>query len=177
MSDFEFEKPKRGARAANKQEDVKIEAPALKLDVAPEEKESDKSKAELPKKKEYDKNELLHIFDEIIFNGEYLEDVTIRGKLKVQFKTRTAEELEEISKLLDATTYNLVATLNENRLLLNLQYGMTSYQGRNLAMMKGEDRAKFIRKLPGPVIALLVDALYEFDTKVMEACKELEENF
>jgi hypothetical protein len=172
MSDFEFDKPKRGRPA--KQEEVKVELDATLPEDDPEQLEK---KATGPEKVVYDQAELLRIFDEIIFNGEYIEEVTIRGKLKVQFRTRTAEEIGEISRLLDTTTYNLVATLNESRMILNLQYALVSYQGRPLSTLKIEDRSKFVKKLPGPVIAVLLDALYAFDEKVLAACKELEENF
>jgi hypothetical protein len=62
-------------------------------------------------------------------------------------------------------------------MILNLQYALTFYQGRDLSGLKAEDKAKFIKRLPGPVIGVLLDALYKFDAKVGEACKELEANF
>jgi hypothetical protein len=171
MSEFEFteHKPKRGR--ATKQEEVAIEKEPI-TELPTEEK-----KDETPEKPQYDKDELLRIFDEIIFQGEYVEDVTIRGKLKVQFRTRTAEDIEQISKVIDSTSFNLIATLNESKMVLNLQYALTFYQGRDLSALKNEDKAKFIKRLPGPVIAMLLDALYKFDAKVNEACKDLEENF
>lgn len=172
MSDFEFteHKPKRGPKP--KEEQVLIEP-----SVSDGKEDKEKKETEAIEKPKYDKDELLAIFDEIIFQGEYLEDVTIRGKLKVQFRTRTAEEIEQISKVIDATSFNLISTMNESRMVLNLQYALTYYQGRDLSSLKVEDRAKFIKKLPGPVIAVLIDALFKFDDKVAEACKEVEANF
>ena len=172
MSDFEFteHKPKRGAKP--KEEEVLVQ-PAVPENSEGEEKE----KEDKPVKPKYNKDELLAIFDEVIFQGEYVEDVTIRGKLKVQFRTRTAEEIEQISKVIDSTSFNLISTMNESRMVLNLQYALTFYQGRDLSALKVEDRAKFIKKLPGPVIAVLIDALFRFDDKVAEACKEVEGNF
>lgn len=170
MSDFEFVKPRKGAA---KKEEVK-EPVAVEETVV---EDGNKKETEAPAKPKYDKDELLRIFDEIIFQGEYVEEVTIRGKLKVQFKTRTAEEIESISKVLDANTYQLVSTLNEARMLLNLQYALMYYQGKNLTGLKPEDKSKFIRMLPGPVIAVLIEALFKFDEKVQFACAELEANF
>lgn len=172
MSDFEFTdvKQKRGAKP--KDEQVVVEA------TLPDDKDDkEKNKPEVVEKPKYNKDELLAIFDEIIFNGEYVEDVTIKGKLKVQFRTRTTEEIEQISRLVDATTFNLISTMNEARMILNLQYALTSYQGRDLSGYKSDERSKFIKKLPGPVIAILIDALFKFDDKVAEACKEVEANF
>lgn len=173
MSEFEFEKP--AVRRKGKPEaEVKIEGETLPKET-PEQKEKDDGVEQT--KPKYDKDELLRIFDEIIFSGEYSEDVTIKGKLHVQFRTRTSEEVSEISRVIDATPYNLIATMNESRMILNLQYALTSYQGKSLVGVSKEDKAKFINKLPGPVIGALLDALYKFDDKVFEACKELEENF
>jgi hypothetical protein len=165
MSDFEFVKPKKGTVSKEEVAEDKSDTP---------EKEDEKLDEEKPK---YDKDELIRIFDEIIFSGEYLEDVTIKGKLKVQFRTRTSEEVSEISRVIDATTYNLLSTMNEARMILNLQYALTSYQGRSLVGVSVEDKAKFIKRLPAPVIGAILDALYKFDDKVFEACKEIEGNF
>lgn len=126
---------------------------------------------------QYDQNELNQIFDEIIFSGEYAEDITIRGRLKVRLRTRTAEEIEAISRVVDSTTANLVATLAEKRSLLNLQYALASFQGKDLRALKIEERAKFLGRIPGPVIGSLLSALSKFDQKVYAACKEGEENF
>jgi hypothetical protein len=175
MSDFEFqfEKPAVRGRKSKQEPEVKVEA-EVPVEVAEAEEKVKGDAKETPK---YDKDELLRIFDEIIFSGEYVEDVVIKGKLRVQFRTRTSEEVEEISRIIDTTTYNLVSTLNEARMILNLQYGLTMYQGKSLVGMNKEDKAKFIKRIPGPVVGVLLDALYKFDDKVFEACKELEENF
>lgn len=173
MSDFEFEKPATRGRKPKQDTEVKVEE---QLPV--EESDSgEKQETEAQAKPKYDNDELLRIFDEIIFSGEYVEDVVIKGKLRVQFRTRTSEEVEEISRLIDTTTFNLVSTMNEARMVLNLQYGLTMYQGRSLVGMKKEEKAKFIKNIPGPIVGVLLDALYKFDDKVFEACKELEENF
>jgi hypothetical protein len=172
MSEFEFEKPAKRNRGP-KQEEVKIEEQLPVQQNETYEKEDPKEEA----KPKYDKDELLRIFDEIIFNGEYAEDVAIKGKLHVQFRTRSSEEIAEISRIIDTTTFNLVATMNEAKMVLNLQYALTSYQGKPLVGMSKEDKARFIKRLPGPIIGVLLDALYKFDDKVFEACKELEENF
>lgn len=174
MSDFEFTKESTATKRAKTatKEKVMVEQPP----VAPSENADAEVEKETPKK-EYDKEELLRIFDDVIFSGEYTEEVTIKNKLKVKFKTRTAEEISEISKTLDGTSFNLVATLQETRVILNLQYALVGYQGRDLAMEGVASRAKFINRLPGPVIGLLINALYEFDEKVSAACNEAEENF
>lgn len=135
---------------------------------------TEKEESEKPR---YDQTELLAIFDEIIFSGEYTEEVVIKNKLRVNFRTRSAGEIEEITRTVDTLQANLVTTLNEKRSILNLQYALTHYQGKDLKGIKTEDRAKFIKSLPGPVIGALFLALQKFDEKVFEACQEGEENF
>jgi hypothetical protein len=165
MSDFELPRKQPSKAAVKDKPETSVEAST----------ESAATKKEPDHK--YDQETLLRIFDEIIFSGEYSEDVTIKNRLKVRFRTRTAEEIEEITRIVDSTQANWQSTVNEKRSLLNLQYGLTFFQGTDLRSLKTEDRAKYIRKLPGPVIGALLVALGKFDEKVFIACQEGEENF
>lgn len=136
--------------------------------------------AEAPKEKvkpKYDPNELLRIFDEMIFAGGYTETMTIRGKLKVAFTTRTAEQMNSITQAIDGLSAVLVVTLEEKRNLLNLYHALVSYQGKDLSSLKYDDKVSFISKLPAPVVGMMMVALYEFDNKINAATKEGEENF
>jgi hypothetical protein len=130
-----------------------------------------------PPAKQYSEEELSAIFDEIIFSGEYSEEVNIRGKLRVSFRTRTAEEIRQITQAVDGTQAVYANTIESIRSLLQLQYALTAYQGKDLAGLRLEDKAKFIGQIPGPVVALLLQALSKFDQKVYEACQEGEANF
>lgn len=136
-----------------------------------------KATEDAQKKPQFDQNELAKIFDEIIFSGVYSEQVVIKGKLRITLRTRTAEETEEITSKIDATAANLISTLNEKKAVLNIYYAMTSYQGKDIGMMKLEEREKFVNRIPAPIIGAIVNALTKFDTKVYEACKDGEENF
>ena len=145
-----------------------------------EEKETPEATAEAtPSEKEpkYSEEELASIFDEIIFSGEYIEEVLIRGKLRVSFRTRTAEEIRRITQVVDSTQAVYANTVESIRSLLHLQYALTSYQGKDLTSLKSEDKAKFIGQIPGPVVAMLLEALSKFDEKVFVACQEGEANF
>lgn len=175
MSDFEFpvdNKKTTKKPAAKIQEEVQFDAQAE----APAQGDVKEDEPK-PVEKKYDEAELAKIFDEILFTGEYVEEVVIRGKLRVSFKTRNAEELAAISRVIDGTSYTLVQTMAESRMVLNLQYALQSYQGKDLSGLKVEERALFVRKLAGPLIGVLVEALIKFDEKVAAACKDLEENF
>ncbi len=136
--------------------------------------EKEENKTSTP---QFDKDELLAIFDKIIFEGEYSEQVRIKGKLPVTFKTRSAGDTLAISKTIDAIQANLIVTINEQRAILNLGYSMIEYSGKDLSKSSVEDRLVFVKKLPVPVIAALSDALAKFDLKVDTACREGEENF
>lgn len=189
MSDFEFSGPaetkaKRGASAPSNRRpapatmvQAKLPADDMEKAVEPEAAADPTQNAEKPKKPKYDPEELAGIFDEIIFSGEYSEEVTIRGKLKIRLRTRTAEEVEHISMVVDSTTANLVATLAEKRSILNLQYALSVFNGRDLSALSVEDKAKYVKRLPGPVVGALLEALSKFDAKVYAACQEGEENF
>lgn len=126
---------------------------------------------------EFDKNELLQIFDEIIFSGEYTEEVTVKGKLKLVFKAKTAEETTEISREIDGKNFTLITTLQEHRALLNLAYSLVGYAGKDLSKVAIDERKKIINKLPAAIVATLSAELSKFDLKVDMACREGEANF
>ena len=173
--------PKKKAASAELTEEQKAQqvlaAATQVTQTQQEEKETNEVKADTESVPKYDSEELARIFDEIIFSGEYSEEVMIRGRLRVVFRTRTSEEIDQISRIIDGTQANLIATLSEKRSILNLQYALAWYQSENLAASKTEDRAAFLRKLPGPIVGALLDALGEFDTKVFAACKDADANF
>lgn len=125
----------------------------------------------------YSKEELLAIFDEILFSGEYIEQVTIKGKLKVSFRTRTVEDTTEISKVIDASSSNLISTVQEKRAVLNMVYSLASYNGKDLTQSTIEDRQKFVNKLPAVVVSAVSEALRNFDLKTEAAFAEGELNF
>lgn len=176
LKSFEFSKPAGQKKKALLDEPVKEQPVPLKETARDELKEPEKKEEDKPKSK-YEQTELLAIFDEIIFSGEYAETVSIKGKLNIVFRTRTAKETEEIAQSLDSLGANLFATLEQKRSILNLTYSMVKYQTKDLLLLKKAEREEFIGRLPGPVIAALINALARFDEKVFEACREAEESF
>lgn len=128
-------------------------------------------------KPQYDKAELLAIFDEMIFQGEYQEEVTIKGKLKVTFRARSANDITAISRELDGSQFSLMATITEQRAFLNLIYSMIAYAGKNYEKVEIKERREMIGKLPAVVIGALSEALVKFDQKMDAACREGEANF
>jgi len=134
-------------------------------------------KTEAPKAPEFDKDELLHIFDEIIFSGEYTEEINIRGKLKIVFRARSAEETTTISREIDGKNFTLITTLQEHRALLNLAYSLVGYAGKDLSKVSIDDRKAILNRLPAAMVATLSNRLSTFDLKVDMACREGEVNF
>jgi hypothetical protein len=151
-----------------------FELPVKEVVPAPEEVTDIKVTPEPP---EFTPEELAKIFDEIIFAESYREDVVIRDKLRVTFRTRTVEETEQITSELDTNPVNLLSTLREKQSLLNLCHSLVSYQGKDLSSVKIEEKKKFVMKLAAPVVSMLSVALNKFDRKVFLACKDGEENF
>lgn len=125
----------------------------------------------------YTQEELMQIFDEILFSGEYQETVRLRGKLNVKFRTRTAEEIGEIQAELDRLGLNLISSVEQRRSVLMLEKALANYHGKDLTLLKPDERKKFVGKIPGPIVGSLLNALQMFDQKVFEACKEGESNF
>ena len=171
MSDFELP---RDAKQQNKKPTPQKDSPSLnKADLGVEEAQENEEK-EQPK---YSQEELLKIFDDIIFSGEYSETVKIKNKLQFTFRTRTAEEIDEIQKFIDAAGMNLISSVETARSVMNLQYALVDYQKHSLGTMKFEERAKFVKRLPGPVVGVLIGELNKFDQKVAAAFAEGEKNF
>lgn len=137
--------------------------------------ESDTAKTKVPSK--YSPEELLQIFDEIIFSGEYRETVVIKNRLRVGFRTRTAEEINEIQRTVDSSGLNLLSSAETLRTFEHLVSSLVQYQDKDLEKMKEPERRAFIKKIPGPIMGALVSSLGAFDMKVSEACKDGEENF
>lgn len=125
---------------------------------------------------QYDKQELLKIFDDIIFSGEYVEEIMIRGRLPVRFSTRTAEQINKIQDTLDAAGYQLISTVENRRMILTLEQALVGYNGQDLSIMKAPERSKFIGSLSATIIGVLIDEMNKFDMKIAAACRE-ESNF
>lgn len=150
---------------------------SLILGQEPEPEDQTGEGADKKEEPKYSKEELLRVFDEIIFSGEYVESYLIRGRLPISFRTRTAENINYIQKTIDAAGLNLISSVETMRSIMNLQFSLASYDKKDLTGLKMEDRMKMIEMLPGPIVGVLIDLMSKFDEKVALACKEGEENF
>jgi chorismate mutase len=164
MDDFEIPAAKKKTQPKLPVIDPKVETPV-------------EAKAPEQEKPKYDPEELLRIFDDMIFAGSYSENVNIRGKLKVTFTTRSAEQMADITRQLDTQNAQLMATLVERRNLLNLYHGLTAYQGTDLSGLKYDEKVAFINRLPAPLVGIMMVSLFDFDSKIQAATQEGEANF
>ena len=126
------------------------------------------------KPSKYTKEELMTIFDEIMFSGEYKETIAIKGKLQVVFTTRSAAATSEITKELDVKQFNLLSSMQEYRALLSICHSLVSYHGKDLSQLSIAGRKTFLEKLPSVVVSALSNALVEFDAKTSAALEEQE---
>lgn len=152
--------------------EVKITITEILMSKAKEAPEVTQTEPKEETKSRYNKDELLAIFDSIMFEGEYREDVIIKGKLKVTFKTRSGADTAAITRELDAKQYNLLSTVNERRALLNIGYSITRYNDKDLGILSLENRLAFVEKLPTVVVSALSNALVDFDIKTEAALLE-----
>lgn len=141
--------------------------------------EEDKSKDQEPKKK-FDKERLLRIFDEILFNEEYSEEFKIKGRLSIVLRSRSTGDMGVITSKMDEhiKTAGTVISVAQKNSLYNMCFSLAKYNGKDLTHMDPmTSRLAFIEKIPAPIMDAMVACLSKFDEEISEACKEGEENF
>jgi len=126
---------------------------------------------------EYPEEELLRVFDEILFSNEYSETFSIRGRMEVTFRTRTAKEVQDIDKSLDSLGASLISTVENLRSFKHLERALVSYNGKDLSTLRVSEKESFVQALPGPIIGALLITLAKFDHKIGMACRVGEQNF
>ena len=137
-------------------------------------------------KPEFSSDELLIVFDEILFSGTYTEKFCIRDKLNFEFKMRTSGESSSVARRIDKSGFNMLATMEQHVALLNLSYSLVSFKGTDLTDMPAvpgpdadakQNRYDYVNSLPGPIVAAMHYYLSKFDRKIQLALMEGEENF
>ena len=77
--------------------------------------------------------------------------------------------------MIDAKTYNLITTVQEERAMYNLAFSLLNYNGMDLSKQRPiPERFKYISKLPIFIVSSLADSLAKFDKKIDAACREIE---
>lgn len=124
----------------------------------------------------YSQDELLTIFDALVFEGEYRETHQGRG-LKVTFRSRTGKDAVDISRALDRFEGKSYMTISTYANILTLVYSIVDLNGVDFSGMKIEDRYAAITKQSDAINALLYGKLSEFDEKISLAIEEGRKNF
>ncbi len=152
------------------------------LDQAEQEEADEPSQeAETDEEKEaepvYDKKELLKIFDTVLFEGDYREQVKIGRKFSVTLRTRSVGESNEITRKVDALGLKTFLAVQNYTNVITLAYAIHDINNVSLADKKFEEKYKKVKSLPEGLIVLLSGKLFDFDRKVMAAMEEGQGNF
>lgn len=170
MTDFEFKEPAptRKTAKAKALKDVLDDNPVASEETVPQ----------LKTGTTYDDAELEAIFDQMMFEGAYTEDVALgKGRFKVTFRTRTGKEAKEVMNLLDGLALRMGITVEGFRSIYNLAQSVVLLNGRDLSGETLERRVDVLDSLPTPVISALMTQLIKFDLKTEAAVRHGEENF
>jgi hypothetical protein len=178
-NDFEFPKEEpviKGGRSAK----TPKETPTLKEEaVTPAREEAVGEQVHVVEggSPEYDEAELDSIFDALMFDNAYMEEVKIGGRLTLTLKTRTGKEIRSIVELLDKSRYQMGLTMESMRALCNLVQSTVIVNGKDISGETFEKKLELIEDMPSAVIGAMIKALVKFDLKVEAAVAHGEENF
>lgn len=157
-----------GLDAMDNEEESKKEPP----------KESTDPKGDTGKpKSKYSQEELLSLFDTLLFEGAYEELVKVGRNFTVKFRTRSVGESNEITRRIDRLELNTIMAVQNHTNVLTLAYAIVELNGQKLVDDDFKKRLTRIQSLPESLIIVLSHKLQEFDMKVMEAMKEGDSNF
>src|SRR5690606_29082892 len=140
-------------------------------------KEDKESSSKQEPESKYSKEELLAIFDTLMFENEYSEPVKVGKGCMVTFRTMTAGESNEVTKMIDSMEFNTILAVQNFTNVLNLSDAIKEYNGKDISSLQKSERYEFVKKLPEFVIAALSRKHFEFNSKVVEAVREGEKNF
>lgn len=126
---------------------------------------------------EFDDFELEQIFDELMFDGSYSEEVKIGKRFAVTLKTRSGKDAREVMNILDKAGYSLGLTVESIRSLYNLAQSAVVVNSKDISGESFDKKVELIEQMPTPVISAMIVALMKFDRKVEAAVRHGEENF
>ena len=161
--------------------DDALEGKSSKKEMTESEKLLKESGSEIPKDDEskydpYKLQELLGIYDSIIFDSSFDKQYSLRG-LKFTLRTRSSASIMKVNQALDnlkAQSQNTYQTYsNYFMLAASLKsYGTSDFDDSNL---KGA--YDYLVTLPSPIIDILLGKLNEFDLMIALALQAGRENF
>lgn len=126
---------------------------------------------------EYDETELDAIFDALMFDNAYTEEVKIGGRLNITLKTRSGKDVRDVVERLDKSRYQMGLTMESMRALCNLVQSTVVVNGKDISGETFDKKLDLIEGMPSAVIGAMIAALVKFDMKVEAAVAHGEENF
>lgn len=129
-----------------------------------------------PEKPKYSKEELLAIFDKLVFEGRYEETYKGRG-ITVGFRSRTGDDSVSISRALDNFESKTGVSIQTYVNMLTISHSLVFYNGKTFEDKAVKEKFTFLSGLPDAVLSILMGKLNEFDEKVWLAMDEGRKNF
>lgn len=126
---------------------------------------------------DYTDDELETIFDALMFENSYMEELKIGKRLTVTLKTRSGKDARVVMEKLDKAGYALGLTVESIRSLYNLVQSAVAVNGKDISGETFEKKMDLIEDLPTPVISAMMISLVKFDRKIEAAVRHGEENF
>ena len=149
---------------------------ATEEEVSEPKPDSEKPKGEADKPR-YSKEELLRIFDTMLFEGEYREVIKIGKNYSVKLRSRSVGESNDITRKVDALDLKTFLAVQNFTNVITLAYALCEINSKNMMDMSFSERYAKVKELPEGLIIILSGKLFEFDQKVLEAMKAGQENF
>lgn len=175
-NDFEFPKDEPAIKGARGAKQAKP-APALPEEAVTPTPEAEKVHVVEGGSPAYDEAELDAIFDALMFDNSYTEEVKIGGRLSITLKTRSGKDARDVVERLDKSRYQMGLTMESMRALCNLVQSTVVVNGKDISGETFDKKLDLIEEMPSAVIGAMIKALISFDMKVEAAVAHGEENF
>lgn len=153
-------------------DDVELEKP----EVPALEPAKEPTEEEVEEDQKY-KNELLAIYDAVMFEDKYEERVSLGRKYYAIFITRPAESDALVSRQIDNMDFKTVHAMRTHSAILTLSHSLVELNGKDLRDMEAKDRYDLVKGKSTHLIEMLSRHLIDFDQKVREAMEYGEANF
>lgn len=124
----------------------------------------------------YKSEELLAIYDTILFEGSYSETFKGRG-ITVTFRSRTSKDSMAIGRALDKFEGKSYMTVQNYANFLTLIYSIEAFNGTDFSDVTPEKKYEYFIGKPDAQNAMLFGKLSEFDEKISLAIEEGRKNF
>lgn len=110
------------------------------------------------------------IFDTVLTKGYYEEVIPVRKNIRAVFRTRAYDDTLRLEQAFEATQPKLVMTQEDLVTRYNMAASLSEWEGKTYKHENDDDFdvvLKVVQKLPGPVYAILANALVKFDRKTL----------